>query len=293
MTLSGITRRGAERLLGRRAECDALGDLLDAVRAGESRVLVVRGEAGVGKTALLEQLAGRARDCLVVTAAGIESESELAFAGLHQVFAALPDRAHALPEPQRNAVRTAFGLRSGPPPNRFLLGLAILGLLSEASSKQPLICLVDDIQWLDRASVRTLTFVARRLRTESVGLVFATRAVGEELAGLPELRIEGLPEQDARTLLDSVLTGSVDACVRDQIVAETRGNPLAIVELPRGMTAAELAGGYGLPGALAPSWDLDASFRRRIAALPAETRCLVRLAAAEPSGDATLPTPRN
>ena len=289
MTWSGNTRGGRERLLGRRAECVVLGDLLDAVRAGESRVLVVRGEAGVGKTALLEQLAGRARDCLVVGAAGIESESELAFAGLHQLFATLPDRAHALPEPQRNAVHVAFGLRSGPPPDLFLLGLAILGLLSEASSKQPLICLVDDVQWLDRASVRTLAFVARRLRTESVGLVFATRAVGEELAGLPELRVEGLPEPDARTLLDSVLTaGPIDACVRDQIVAETRGNPLAIVELPRGMTAAELAGGYGLPGALAPSWDLDVSFRRRIAALPAGTRCLVRLAAAEPSGDATL-----
>ena len=190
-----------------------------------------------------------------------------------------------LPAPQRDALRTAFGLSAGSAPDRFLVALAVLGLLSEVAGERPLICLVDDEQWLDRASAQALGFVARRLAAEPVGLVFAARVPGEELAGLPELAVEGLGEDDARALLDSVLTGPLDVRLRDQIVAETRGNPLALLELPRGMAPAQLAGGFGLPGAGPLSGRIEESFGRRIEALPAETRRLLQLAAADPSGN--------
>ena len=240
----------------------------EAVRAGESRALVVHGEAGVGKTALLEYLAGQAPGCRVARAAGVQSEMELAFAGLHQLCAPMLDRLEALPAPQRDALRTAFGLSAGPAPDRFLVGLAVLSLLSDVAEEQPLVCLVDDEQWLDHASAQVLAFVARRLGAESVGLVFATRDPGGDLAGLPELVVAGLREADARALLDAVLTGPIDARVRDQIVAETRGNPLALLELPRGLTPAELAGGFGLPGAVPLAGSIEESFRRRVGALP-------------------------
>jgi AAA ATPase domain len=236
---------GAERL-DRRAECAALDRLVAAIQAGQSRALVVHGEPGAGKTVLLDYLATRAADCQVVRAAGVQSEMELAFAGLHQLCAPLLDRLEVLPVPQAEAVRIAFGLSAGPVPDRFLVGLAVLGLLAEVAAKQPLVCLVDDVQWLDRTSAQMLAFVARRLGAESVGLVFGARVPGEELAGLPELVVGGLPEAEARALLEAVLAGPVDARVRDQIVSETGGNPLALVELPRGLTAAELAGGFGL-----------------------------------------------
>jgi DNA-binding CsgD family transcriptional regulator len=265
-----------------------LDRLLDVARAGESRALVVHGEPGVGKTALLEYLAGRAADCRVVSVAGVQSEMELAFAGLHQLCAPMLDHLEALPAPQGDVLGTAFGLRRGPAPDRFLVGLAVLSLLSEAAGKQPLVCLVDDAQWLDRASARVLAFVARRLGAESVGLVFGVRVPGGDLAGLPELTIGGLPEGDARALLDSALTGPLDERVRDQIVAETRGNPLALLELPRGLSAAELAGGFGLPGALPLPVSVEESFRRQVDQLPAETRRLLQLAAAEPTGDPAL-----
>ena len=242
-------RRGrANGLMNRRGECAVLDQLVNAVRAGGSRVLVVRGEPGVGKSVLLDYLARGASDCRVVRAAGVESEMELAFAGLHQLLSPVLDRLERLPVPQREALRTAFGLSAGPAPDRFLVGLAVLGLLSEAAAERPLLCVVDDEQWLDRASVQALGFVARRLAAEPVGLVFAARVAGAELAGLPELAVEGLGEEDARALLDSALTGPLDARVRDLIVAETRGNPLALLELPRGLAPAELAGGFGLPG---------------------------------------------
>ena len=224
-----------------------LDRLLDAVRAGESRVLVVRGEAGVGKTALLDYLVEQASGCRVARAAGVESEMELAFAGLHQLLTPMLDRLERLPAPQADALRTAFGLSSGSAPDRFLVGLAALSLLAEVAEEHPLVCLVDDAQWLDRASAQVLAFVARRLAAESVGLVFAARVPGDELAGLPELVVEGLREADARALLDSVLTGPLDARVRDRIVAEAGGNPLALLELPRGLAPAELAGGFALP----------------------------------------------
>ena len=281
-------RGGAAQLLGRRAERDVLDRFLAAVRVGESRTLVVRGEPGVGKTALLKYLAGRASDCRVAAATGVQSEMELAFAGLHQLLAPMLDRLERLPGPQRDALRTAFGMSAGPVPDRFLVGLAVLGLLSEMAAARPLVCLVDDEQWLDHASAQILAFVARRLGAEAVGLVFGARVPSGDLAGLPELVVGGLREDDARALLGSVLTGPMDERVRDQIVAETRGNPLALLELPRGLTAAELAGGFGLPGALSLPRRIEESFRRRVEALPAQTRLLLLLAAAEPTGDPVL-----
>jgi DNA-binding CsgD family transcriptional regulator len=275
-------------LMGRRGECGVLDRLIGGVRAGGSRVLVLRGEPGVGKSALLDYLAGRAAGCRVVRAAGVEPETELAFAGLHQLLAPVLDRVEGLPGPQRDALRTAFGLSAGPAPDRFLVGLAVLGVVSEAAAERPLVCLVDDVQWLDRASVQALGFVARRLAAEPVGLVFAATAPGAELAGLPELVVEGLREEDARVLLDSVLAGPVDARVRDLIVAETRGNPLALLELPRGLSPAELAGGFGLPAAGSLPGRIEESFRRQLAGLPEQTRRLLVLAAADPSGDPLL-----
>jgi DNA-binding CsgD family transcriptional regulator len=275
-------------LTDRRAECRALDQLLEAVRAGESRVLVVHGEPGVGKTALLEYLAGRAAGCRVLRVAGVQSEMELAFAGVHQLCAPLLDRLGVVPEPQREALRTAFGMSAGPAPDRFLVGLAVLGLLSEVAGEQPVLCVADDAQWLDRASAQLLAFVARRLGAEPVGLVFGTRVAGGELAGLPELAVAGLPEADARALLDAVLTGPIDARVRDQIVAETGGNPLALLELPRVATPAELAGGFGMPGALPLAGRIEDSFRRQIDALPAQARRLLLVAAADPTGDPVL-----
>ncbi|MDX6490637.1 MAG: hypothetical protein QOD43_882, partial [Gaiellaceae bacterium] len=230
----------------------------------------------------------QASGCRVVRAAGVQSEMELAFAGLHQLLAPILDRIDGLPVPQRDALRTAFGLSPGSAPDRFFIGLAVLSLLSDVAEEQPLICLVDDEQWLDRASADALAFVARRLQAESVGLVFAVRGTGDELAGLPGLVVEGPGEEDARALLDSVLTGPLDARVREQIVTEARGNPLALLELPRGVTPAELAGGFALPSALPLSGRIEESFRRRLDALPAETRRLLQLAAADPVGEPSL-----
>jgi DNA-binding CsgD family transcriptional regulator len=278
----------ASGLTDRRSECDLLKQLIDAVRAGESRALVVRGEPGVGKTALLEYLVEQASGCRLVRAAGVQSEMELAFAGLHQLCVPLLDRLERLPAPQSDALQTAFGLGHGSAPDPFFIGLAVLSLLSEVAEEQPLICLVDDEQWLDRASGQVLAFVARRLGAESVGLVFAARGKRDELARLPELVVEGLDESDARALLDSVLTAPLDARVRDQIVSETRGNPLALLELPREVPPAELAGGFALPGAVPLMGRIEESFRRRLDALPAETRRLLQLAAADPVGEPSL-----
>ena len=234
------------------------------MRAGEGRALVVRGEPGVGKTALLDYLAGRASGCLVARAAGVQSEMELAFAGLHQLCAPMLDHAESLPGPQREALRTAFGLSVGSVPDRFLVGLAVLGLLSETAGERPLVCVVDDQQWLDRASAQALGFAARRLAADPVGLVFAARVPGVDVAGLPELVVEGLAENDARALLESVLTGltgPLDARVRDRIIADTHGNPLALLELTKGLTAAELTGGFGVSHAVPLDGRIEESFR--------------------------------
>ena len=254
----------------------------------------MRGEPGVGKSVLLDYLAGRASGsgCRVARAVGVQSEMELAFAGLHQLCAPMLGHVARIPVPQRDALRTAFGLSAGPPPDRFFVGLAVLNLLSELARERPLIGLIDDEQWLDQASAQALGFVARRLGAEPVALVFAAREPSAELAGLPELVIEGLRDDDARALLDSALAGPLDERVRELIVAETRGNPLALLELPRGLTPAELAGGFGLPGArpgAAPlAGRIEDSFARQLSSLPDQTRRLVQLAAADPSGDRSL-----
>jgi DNA-binding CsgD family transcriptional regulator len=275
-------------LVGRRDELEVLDRLIEVVREGESRALVVRGEPGVGKTALLDYLVEHASDCRVLRAAGVQSEMELAFATLHQLLAPTLEHLERLPVPQRDALRTAFGVSTGPAPDRFLVALAVLSLLSDVAEEQPLICLVDDEQWLDQASAQILTFVARRLGAESVGLVFAARGSSDHLAGVPDLMVEGLPERDARALLDSVLSWPLDDRVRDRILSETRGNPLALLELVRGFTPAELAGGFGLPAALPLAGRIEESFRRRLDALPAETRRLMQLAAADPVGEPLL-----
>jgi len=275
-------------LTDRYRECGVLDRLVDGVRAGDGRALVVRGEPGVGKTVLLDYLASRASGCRVVRAVGVQSEMELAFAGLHQLCAPMLDHAESLPAPQRAALRTAFGLSAGPVPDRFLVGLAVLGLLSEAAGERPLICVVDDEQWLDHASAQALGFAARRLAADPVGLVFAARVPGEDMAGLPELVVEGLAEGDAAALLASVLPGPLDARVRERIIADTHGNPLALLELPRGLTPAQLAGGFGLSGADPLDGRIEESFGRQLETLPRQTQRLVQLAAADPSGDSLL-----
>ena len=279
---SGLVDRGGER--------EVLDRLVAGVLAGQSRVLVLRGEAGVGKSALVEYLAAAAAGCRVVRASGVESEMELAFAGVHALCVPMLGRLKCLPGPQRDALSTAFGLSAGPPPDRFLVGLAVLSLLADAAEEQPLVCIVDDAQWLDLVSSLTLTFVARRLLAERVGLVFAQRESGEErgLSGLPELAIGGLAAADARLLLDTTFPGPLDGRVRERILAEAGGNPLALLELPRGLTPAALAGGFGLPGELTLTNRIEQGFVRRLDPLSAETRLLLLLAAAEPVGDVAL-----
>src|SRR5829696_8151504 len=232
---------------GRSSEREGLDRLLADARAGRSGVLVIRGDSGIGKTALMRYTADRALGFRVAQVSGVESEMELPFAGLHQLCAPLLDRLDALPAPQGNALRVALGVVSGVAPDRLLVGLATLSLLAEVAEEPPLLCLVDDLQWLDGASVQALGFVARRLLAERVAIVFAVREPREDraLAGLPELRLKGLGHDDAGALLATAVPGRLDAHVRERIIAETGGNPLALLELPRGMSAAELAGGFG------------------------------------------------
>src|SRR3954465_5091153 len=284
---SDIPQRG---LLGRHRESTTLDRLLDVVRAGESRALVIRGDPGVGKTALLEYVVERASGCRVAQAAGVQGEMELAFAGLHQLCAPMLDRLERLPGPQRDALGSAFGMAAGRAPDRFLVGLAVLSLLAEVAEEGPLVCLIDDVQWLDRASAQALAFVARRLLAESVGVLFAVRTGGEQrdAAGLPELVVEGLREDDARTLLASVIRVPLDEEVRDRIVAESRGNPLALLELPLGLAADEAPGGFAHPHARPLGSHIEHSFRRRLDVLPAETQQLLLVAAAEPVGEPAM-----
>ena len=281
---------GELRLWGRRVECQRLDALIAAAQGGSSGTLVVRGEAGVGKSALLDYLLAHAAGCRVVRAAGVESEMELAFAALHQLCAPFLDDLERLPGPQRDALAIAFGLLSGPPPDRFLVGLAVLSLLSEVAETQPLVCIVDDVQWLDRASAQTLGFVARRLAAEAVVLGFAIRDPWEasDLAGLPELVVGPLQDADARALLAASIPGRLDDPVRERIVAESHGNPLALLELPRAWTPAALAGGFGLPDAASVSAKIEESFRRRMTPLPESSRRLLLVAAADPVGDADV-----
>jgi DNA-binding CsgD family transcriptional regulator len=277
-------------LWGRRQESRALDGLLADVRAGHSRVLVVSGEPGIGKTALLGYAADTAQDFQLARTEGVESEMELPYAALQQLCRRMLGRLGRLPGPQREALGVAFGLCPGSPPDRFLVGLAVLGLLSEVAADQPLLCLVDDAQWLDQASVRALAFVARRLDAESVALIFGTRdpALDGDLAGLRGLLLDGLPEADARALLASAIPGRLDERVRDRIIAESGRNPLALLELTHGVTTAELAGGFGLAGGGPLAGRIEQSFLQRITPLPEATRRLLLLAAADPVGDPAL-----
>jgi DNA-binding CsgD family transcriptional regulator len=265
-----------------------LDELLEAVRGGQSRVLVVRGEPGVGKSALLEHVDLQASGFRVARAAGVESEMELPFAGLHQLCGQMLDGVDRLPGPQRGALHAAFGMAAGAPPDRFFVGLAVLALLSGEPEQQPLLCIVDDAQWLDRASSQALAFVARRLVAESVAIVFAMRELEDDFVGLPELVVDGLDDEDSRALLRSVVGGPMDRRVRDRIVAETRGNPLALLELPHGLTMSEMAGGFGIPGVRPISGRIEESFASRVEALPTDTQRLLLVAAAEQAGDAGL-----
>ena len=281
---------GPTSLWGRSRERQRLDDALDIVRGGESAVLVLRGDAGVGKTSLLQYAAGRASDCRVARIAGVESELELPFAALHQLCAPMLENLAALPQPQEHALRVTFGQASGDVPDRFLVSLAVLSLLAETAAKQPLMCLIDDAQWLDQASRQVLVVAGRRLLAESVLLLFGVRETGDErlLPGLPDLTVEGLEPEDARLLLGAVTAGPLDDKVRDRLVAETGGNPLALLELVKGTSEAELAGGFGIPSTTTLTGHLHEHYLQRVGALPDPARHLMLLAAADPTGDPTL-----
>ena len=275
-------------MLDRQREQAVLERLLATAREGRGGVLVVHGEPGVGKTALLERSIEVGKDFRVARTAGVEGEMELDYAALQPLCSPLLEFIERLPRPQRDALGVAFGLSGGKAPSPFLVGLAVLGLVSEAAERQPLLCVVDDAQWLDDASGGALAFVARRLLAERIALVFAMRELGGGLARFPQLQVDRLGRRDARALLESVLAARLDESVLERIVAETGGNPLALLELPRGLTPAQLAGGFGLPAALPLSTGIEESFRRRLARLPRDARRLLLLAAAEPIGDPTL-----
>jgi DNA-binding CsgD family transcriptional regulator len=284
----GHPASGRAALRGRDDECAVLGRLLEEARAGTSGVLVLRGEAGVGKTALLEHVIESASDFVVVRAVGVESEMELTYAALQHLCAPLLDRVDRIPIPQRGALETTFGLRDGPVPDPFLVGLATLSLFSEAAQARPLLCAIDDTQWLDQASAKVLAFVARRLLAESVVLVVATRQPVGRYGRLPEFVVGGLGDDDARALLASAIPGRLDERVAEQLLAEARGNPLALLELPRGLSPAELAGGFGLLGALSLAGKIEETFVNRLEALPENTQELLLLAAADSTGDPAL-----
>jgi DNA-binding CsgD family transcriptional regulator len=275
-------------LQGRKRECEVLDRLLDAARTGRSGALVVCGEPGIGKTALLDYAIESATDFWVVRAVGVESEMELAFAALQQLCAPLLDLLGRIPNPQGDAINTAFGLQTGTAPDRFLVGLAVLNLFAEAATERPLLCVVDDAQWLDRVSRQTLAFVARRLLAESVAVLSAAREPTQELKGLPQLVVHGLGDADARKLHASAVHGPTDEAVRARFIAEARGNPLALLELPRELSSAQLAGRHGPPGTFPLSGRIEDSFGRRLETLPKDTQLMVLAAAAEPVGDPAL-----
>ena len=275
-------------MLGREREREVLDRLLDGVRGGHGGVLVVHGEPGVGKTALLDYAVEAAREFRTARTSGIEAEMELPFAAVQQLCSPLLDFLERLPQPQREALGVAFGLITGPAPDPFLVGLAVLGVMAEAAEEEPLVCVVDDAQWLDHASARALAFVARRLLAEKIALVFATRALGDALAGLPDLHVDPLSRRDARALLESVLPARLDERVLERIVAETRGNPLALLELPRGLSPTKLAGGFGVPATVPLSASIEEGYTQRLARLPQDARRLLLVAAADPVGDPAL-----
>jgi DNA-binding CsgD family transcriptional regulator/tetratricopeptide (TPR) repeat protein len=285
------SRRRAALLVGRRNELEVIDGMLAAVRNQRSATLVIRGEAGIGKSALLDYAVRSAPDLKIARTAGVESESELAFAALHQLCRPMLDLLDQLPGPQRGALRVAFGMEDGPVPDRLLVALAALGLFAETTEEHPLLCVVDDAQWLDHASAQALGFVGRRLLAEPIALIFAARAPvtgPDHLAELPELRLRGLDDEHAKVLLASATPGLRDVRVRNRIIEETHGNPLALLELGKGLRAAEFAGGFGIPvaGGL-PAW-IETQYVERLHQLPDEAQCLILIAAAEPMGDSTL-----
>ena len=286
--LGAAARLERWQLLGRRRERDLLDRLLEGAGSGDGGVLLIHGEAGVGKTVLLEYAVETALAFRILRTAGVEAEMELPFAALQQLCSPILELNARLPPPQRDALTVAFGLSAGRAPNPFLVGLAVLGLMSEAAEDQPLLCAVDDAQWLDRASARALVFVARRLLAEKVALLFAARDLSDMFAGLPELQVEGLSARDARTLLETVLPSPLDEPILERLLLEARGNPLALLEMPRGLTPAQLAGGFGLPTALPLSSQIEQNFARRLGGLPRDARRLLLLAAADPVGDPAL-----
>src|SRR5260221_4764853 len=276
------------QLLGRQHEREVLDRLLDGARRGDGGVLVVHGEPGVGKTALLAYAIEAAQEFRVARTAGVEGETQLAYAALQQLCSPTLEIMESLPDHQRGALAVAFGLSSGQVPNPFFVGLAVLNLLSQAAEERPLLCIVDDAQWLDAASARVLSFVARRLLAAEIALVFASRQHDDGLTGLPELYVQPFGPRDARALLESALPSRLEETLLERLIIETRGNPLALLELPRGLTPAQLAGGFGLPAALPLSARIEESFAWRLARLPRDARRLLLVAAADPTGDLAL-----
>src|SRR5579862_8535857 len=283
-----LTGAPATQLLGRRRERAVLDRVLEAAREGHGSVLAVYGEPGVGKTALIEFVLEAAADFRVARTVGLEGEIAIPFAALQQLCSPSLDLIECLPDPQRGALEVALGLSSGKPPSLFLVGLAVLSLLSESANEQPLLCVIDDAQWLDRASARVIAFVAHRLVAEKIAMVFAAREPVDELDGFAKLQVSPLGSRDARALLGSVLLARLDERVLERIIVEAHGNPLALLELPRGLTPAKLAGGFGLPAALPVSARIEESFVRRLAPLSRDARTLLLVAAADSTGDAAL-----
>jgi len=277
-------------LLGRSQERHRLTDLLQSAQAGRGIALVIQGEAGIGKSALLDDLAANAGDVLVCRVAGVESEMELPFAALEHLCGPLLGHVVDLRVLHRGTLEKAFGLTTGPRPDLFMVGMAVLDLIAAVTRSQTMLWLVDDAQWLDQASRQTVGFVCRRLRGERLAAVVAVRDTkgARDLTGLPQLRLQGLSRQEAGRLFDSVVTGPTDALVRDRIIAETRGNPLALLELPRSWTTAELVEGFSESERVPGDLQLERAFAKRLGDLPVDTRRLLTLAAAEPKGDPAL-----
>ncbi|HME63377.1 MAG TPA: ATP-binding protein, partial [Streptosporangiaceae bacterium] len=280
-----------EALIGRGGECGRLDQILDGARRGRSGVLVLWGEPGVGKTALLDYAQAAAADLQVIRIDGVETEMELSFAALHQFLRPCLGRLDVLPSPQRAALRLAFGMQEGQTPDRFLVSLATLGLLADHASRKPLLCLVDDAHCLDRESADALAFAARRLHADPIAIIFAAREPAPHsgvLDGLPELPLAGLAQADAYELLAATAGSRPNRLVAEQIAAGTGGNPLALIEIGRELAAGQLADDSPLPEPVPLGRQLEQRYLREVQGLPAATQALLLAAAADPTGDPRL-----